>query len=149
VTNQATLAHDLLAALGHPIGRLAEEKVSGTIPAWHTATAWIAAWDIEQLVVLRALWHHTRVRRVGQVAGDPVHRAHTAALAGEATAAGVPIADQLLAGWAGAEPVALRTLQLAFSRETSRAQRAYWKHGEKARRDHRTHGERAITHLIC
>jgi putative transposase len=40
----------------------------------------------------------------------------------------------------------LRTLQLAFSRETSRAQRAYWKHGEKALRDHRTYGERAITH---
>jgi hypothetical protein len=78
-----------------------------------------------------------------------VHRARTAALAGEATAAGVPIADHLLAGWAGAESVALRTLQLAFSRETSRAQRAYWKHGEKARRDHRTYGERAITHLIC
>jgi putative transposase len=41
-----------------------------------------------------------------------VHRARTAALAREATAAGVPIADHLLAGWAGAEPVALRTLQL-------------------------------------
>jgi hypothetical protein len=71
------LGQDLLHALGRPISRLATERVSGATPAWHAATAWIAAGDVDRLIVLRAhrltpstweqlleLWRCTGVRLV-------------------------------------------------------------------------------------
>jgi hypothetical protein len=36
------------------------------------------------------------------------------------TAAGVPIAAELMSGWAGAQPVVLRTLYRAFAAEVTR-----------------------------
>ena len=53
-SSPAALACDLLAALGRPVTRLAEEHVSGTAPAWQAAAAWVAADQIGQLAVLRA-----------------------------------------------------------------------------------------------
>lgn len=51
------------------------------------------------------------------------------------SAAGVPIPEFLRQGWAGAEPVTLRTLQRAFTRALSPAERAGWSSGEQARRE--------------
>jgi hypothetical protein len=50
----SALACDVLGALGRPVTRLAEEKISGGIPAWQAAAAWVRAEQIEQVVVLRA-----------------------------------------------------------------------------------------------
>jgi len=63
-----------------------------------------------------------------------VFRARAAALAGQAQVAGLPIPEHLVSGWAGARPVALRTLQAAFAREFTPAERAAWTDGEHARR---------------
>ncbi|MDR7304495.1 DDE-type integrase/transposase/recombinase [Haloactinomyces albus] len=73
-----------------------------------------------------------------------VHRARQAAVAGHTTAAGVPIAEHLLAGWQGAAPVALRTLYAAFEREMTSAERAYWRSGHEARAERRVYGQRHI-----
>ena len=54
ISSPSALACDLLAALGRPVTRLAEEHVSGTAPAWQAAAAWVAADQIGQLAVLRA-----------------------------------------------------------------------------------------------
>ncbi|MEV4064669.1 hypothetical protein [Nonomuraea dietziae] len=62
-----------------------------------------------------------------------VHRAQTAVLAGTGQAAGAPVPEFLVAGWAGAEPVTLRTLQRAFRRELTPAQLAVWRDGEEGR----------------
>jgi hypothetical protein len=53
-SSPSALACDLLAALGRPVTRLADEHVSGTTPAWQAAAAWVAADQISQLTVLRA-----------------------------------------------------------------------------------------------
>lgn len=53
-SSPSALAYDLLAALGRPVTRLAEEHVSGVAPAWQAAAAWVAGEQISQLVVLRA-----------------------------------------------------------------------------------------------
>jgi hypothetical protein len=53
----------VLAALGRAVNRLAEERLSGEHPAWRAVEAWLAADEIEHLVVLRAhrllptVWH--------------------------------------------------------------------------------------------
>jgi hypothetical protein len=52
-SSPSALACDLLAALGRPVTRLAEEHVSGVAPAWQAAAAWVAGDQIGQLVVLR------------------------------------------------------------------------------------------------
>ncbi|MQA10038.1 MAG: hypothetical protein GEU98_16075 [Pseudonocardiaceae bacterium] len=49
-----TLAYDVLAALERPVTRLAEEKITGGVPAWQAVAAWMLAENIEQVVVLRA-----------------------------------------------------------------------------------------------
>lgn len=53
-SSTSALVCDLLAALGRPVTRLAEEHVSGVAPAWQAAAAWVAGEQIGQLVVLRA-----------------------------------------------------------------------------------------------
>jgi hypothetical protein len=53
-SSPSALACDLLAALGRPVARLAEEHISGTASAWQAAAAWIAGDQISQLAVLRA-----------------------------------------------------------------------------------------------
>lgn len=63
-----------------------------------------------------------------------VHRARQAVVDGDGTTAGAPVPDFLREGWARAAPVALRTLQSAFARELSPAERAAWKTGESGRR---------------
>ncbi|MGV9383512.1 hypothetical protein ACWDRB_47400 [Nonomuraea sp. NPDC003707] len=63
-----------------------------------------------------------------------VHRARTAAVAGDGLAAGVPVPDFLRRGWAQARPLALRTMQEAFARELRPAERAAWRDGEQGRR---------------
>ena len=50
-----------------------------------------------------------------------VHRARAAAIAGRTTVVGVPIDAELLAGWASAQPVTVRTLQRAFTQELTPA----------------------------
>ncbi|MEV0633267.1 Mu transposase C-terminal domain-containing protein [Nonomuraea wenchangensis] len=64
-----------------------------------------------------------------------VHRARAAVLDGQTSAAGVPIPEFLRQGWAGAEPVTLRTLQRTFTRALLPAERAGWSSGEQARRE--------------
>ena len=63
-----------------------------------------------------------------------VHRARAAAIAGAAMVAGVSIDTELAAGWAGAPPVTLRTLQRAFSAELTPVFVAGVTGGERARR---------------
>ncbi|WP_282696139.1 hypothetical protein [Streptomyces sp. CC208A] len=63
-----------------------------------------------------------------------VHRARQAVVDGDGTTAGAPVPDFLREGWAGAAPVALRTMQVAFNRELTPAERAAWKVGESGRR---------------
>jgi putative transposase len=63
-----------------------------------------------------------------------VFRARCAVVEGARQVAGLPIPEHLVSGWAGAEPVALRTLQAAFAREFTPAERAAWTDGEQARR---------------
>lgn len=50
----SSLAHDILAALGRPVRHLGAEKSATPALLWHAVRAWIAAEDIERLVVLRA-----------------------------------------------------------------------------------------------
>jgi putative transposase len=68
----------------------------------------------------------------GNVAG--VHRARSAVLAGRTSVAGVPIAEEFVQGWAGAAPVALRTLQRAFAKQVTPAAAAGARDGDRARR---------------
>jgi putative transposase len=63
-----------------------------------------------------------------------VFRARCAVLDGAGQVAGLTVPEHLVSGWAGAEPVALRTLQVAFARELTPAERAAWIEGEHARR---------------
>jgi putative transposase len=63
-----------------------------------------------------------------------VFRARCAVLVGAGQVAGLAVPEHLVSGWAGAEPVALRTLQVAFARELTPAERAAWIDGEHARR---------------
>ncbi|WP_433464081.1 hypothetical protein [Spirillospora sp. CA-128828] len=63
-----------------------------------------------------------------------VYRARAAAIAGRATAAGVPIDPVLLEGWAGAPPVGERSLYRAFEQELTPAFVAGVTGGERARR---------------
>jgi len=68
-----------------------------------------------------------------------VHRARTAVVAtgtgdGPVLAAGLPVPAFLIDGWAGAEPVSLRTLQESFARELTPAERAAWRSGEEGHR---------------
>jgi putative transposase len=48
--------------------------------------------------------------------------------------AGAPVPDFLVAGWAGAREVTVRTLQRAFERELTPAELAVWRTGEEGRR---------------
>jgi putative transposase len=63
-----------------------------------------------------------------------VARAREAVLAGRTDAAGVPVPQFLVAGWANERPVALRTLQRAFAEQMTPAERAYRASGEAGRR---------------
>jgi hypothetical protein len=55
----ASLAHDVLAALGRPIDRLDPEGLGSSEPAWRSAEAWLAA-DRPVVILLRA---HTLTER--------------------------------------------------------------------------------------
>ena len=74
-----------------------------------------------------------------------VHRARSAAVAGQSTAAGVQIDPELVAGWADAKPVDLRTLQRAFERELTPAFMAGAKGRGAARRAKLVYLEREAT----
>ncbi len=65
-----------------------------------------------------------------------VHRARTAVVEGACAAAGSPVPQFLVEGWAQAGAVSLRTLQEAFARELTPAARAALAEGEHARRRH-------------
>lgn len=56
ISSAATLAHDLLLALGHSLDRAGAEGATGPGSAWRAVTAWIHGDDIRHLIVLRA--HH-------------------------------------------------------------------------------------------
>ncbi|MFC9817411.1 transposase family protein [Streptomyces virginiae] len=63
-----------------------------------------------------------------------VLRARRAVTDGDGTTAGAPVPDFLAEGWAGARPVAERTLYRAFTDGLDPAERAAWKTGEAGRR---------------
>ncbi|MGW5922282.1 hypothetical protein ACWFPY_25115 [Nocardia fluminea] len=50
----AGLAHSVLRALGCAVQRISEQKISGIVPAWQAATAWVGALGLTRVVVLRA-----------------------------------------------------------------------------------------------
>ncbi|MGY5230129.1 hypothetical protein [Nocardia asiatica] len=52
--SSSALALDILAALGRPVRHLGAEKSAASAQLWHMVRAWVAAEDIERLVVLRA-----------------------------------------------------------------------------------------------
>lgn len=58
-------------------------------------------------------------------------RARSAAIAGQQEAAGVPVPDRFLQGWAGARQVNLRTLQRAFARRVTSEQRSVLRRSER------------------
>lgn len=72
-----------------------------------------------------------------------VHRARAAVIAGQASADGVPIDPELAAGWSGAQPVTVRTLQRAFAGELTPAFVAGVTSGERARRSKLVYLQRA------
>jgi putative transposase len=119
-----TTEHVRLAAAGHGVdertvwrwlGR--DEQSRPSRPEWYQLTP-----------ADREAYAHFR----GNVTA--VARAREAVLAGRADAAGVPVPEFLVAGWAQARPVALRTLQRAFAEQLTPAERAYWASGEAGRR---------------
>jgi len=59
-TSETTLAMDLMDALGHPTGRLADERIGGLETLWTAVTAWCDGATITHLVVLRAHLLSTR-----------------------------------------------------------------------------------------
>ncbi|MBN1174856.1 MAG: Mu transposase C-terminal domain-containing protein [Micromonosporaceae bacterium] len=63
-----------------------------------------------------------------------IERVRAAVLAGQPTAAGVPVPQFLIDGWGGAPAVTGRTLRRAYAREMTPAERAYWASGEAGRR---------------
>lgn len=63
-----------------------------------------------------------------------VVRAQRAVTDGDGTTAGASVPDFLAEGWAGAKPVAERTLYRAFTDGLPPAERAAWKTGEAGRR---------------
>ncbi|MEV0399432.1 transposase family protein [Actinoallomurus sp. NPDC050550] len=75
-----------------------------------------------------------------------IHRARCAAIAGQQVAAGVAIPQFLLNGWRAARPVSERTLQRAFERELTPAERAAWRSGEEGRRAASVYLTRAPAH---
>ncbi|MCK2218245.1 transposase family protein [Actinomadura sp. ATCC 31491] len=78
-------------------------------------------------------------------AAAAVHRARSAAIAGQHAAAGVPIDPVLAQGWAGAPQVDLRTLQRAFQRQLTPAFVAGVTAGQRARRANLVYLERPAT----
>jgi hypothetical protein len=50
----AAFGHDLLAALGHAVNRLGEERLASRTRSWQAAQAWMVADATDDLVVLRA-----------------------------------------------------------------------------------------------
>lgn len=114
------LAQDVLLALGHPIRRLARERISTAAPAFKAATAWIVGDVVTDLIVLRAhllspegwahliemtrctgaqliLVQHTRTLRgeLQRLLDDVAHQVtkDTAAVAGERSVAAPPEPD--------------------------------------------------------
>ncbi|MFI6536754.1 integrase core domain-containing protein [Nonomuraea sp. NPDC050547] len=71
--------------------------------------------------------------RSAATASSPAGAEHNVVGDGE-TAGGVTVPDFLRYGWAGARPLALRTLQEAFARQVTPAERAAWRTGEEGRR---------------
>jgi putative transposase len=63
-----------------------------------------------------------------------VARARAAVVTGADGVAGAPVPEFLVAGWTGARPVVLRTLQRAFAGQLTPAERAAWSEGEEGRR---------------
>lgn len=126
--------------------RLAELREAGSLTAEHirlaatghgvderTVRRWLARAD--QARASRPEWY--RLEQVDREAyayfrGNvtAMARARAAVLAGQTEAAGVPVPEFLVAGWAQARPVALRTLQRAFAQQMTPAERAYWASGE-------------------
>ncbi|MFH8560024.1 hypothetical protein [Streptomyces sp. NPDC017988] len=60
---------------------------------------------------------HVRLAALYRGNVSAVHRARQAVVDGDGTTAGAPVPDFLREGWAGAAPVALRTMQVVFNRE--------------------------------
>ena len=124
-TGALSAAHVRLAAAGHGVGErtvwrwLARGEAQGrpARPERHELTDT----DREAFAYFRG-----NVTAVG--------RARTAVVAGDERAAGVPVPQFLVEGWAGAAPVALRTLQRAFAEQMTPGERAYWASGEAGRR---------------
>ncbi len=132
------------------VARLVELREAGTLTGEHlrlaaaghgvderTVRRWLARTD-QARPVRPERYHLSEVDREayaffrGNVAA--IERARAAVLAGQATAAGVPVPEFLLAGWAGAPVVTGRTLRRAYAREMTPAERAYWTSGEAGRR---------------
>jgi putative transposase len=63
-----------------------------------------------------------------------VQRARAAVVAGAGTAAGLPVPEFLVAGWAGARQVSDRTLERAFAAGMTPAELAMWREGEEGYR---------------
>lgn len=81
-TSETTLAMDLMDALGHPTGRLADERIGGLETLWTAVTAWCDGAAITHLVVLRAHLLSTRQHERLLVLWRARHPAHGSATAG-------------------------------------------------------------------
>src|SRR6266545_1744871 len=131
-------------------GRLGELRDAGQLTAGHVRLA-AAGLGVSE----RTVWRWLGIGEEGKPTGPQeyrlsaadleafawfrgnvaaVHRARAAVVNGDGRAAGVPVPDFLCEGWAGAVPVALRTLQLMFARELSPGERLAWQRGEEGYR---------------
>ncbi|MDG4785211.1 Mu transposase C-terminal domain-containing protein [Micromonospora sp. WMMD1102] len=122
---ELTVAHVRLAAAGHGV----DER---------TVRRWLARGQRQTRPVRPERYALSEADREafayfrGNVAA--VARARATVVAGGDRAAGVPVPQFLVDGWAGAAPVALRTLQRAFAEQMTPGERAYWTTGEGGRR---------------
>ena len=124
-TGALTAAHVRLAAAGHGVGE-------------RTVWRWLARGDAQARPARpgRHELSDTDQEAFAYFRGNvtAVARARAAVAAGGDRAAGVPVPKFLLDGWAGAAPVALRTLQRAFAEQMTPGERANWTSGEAGRR---------------
>lgn len=135
------------------MARLAALRDAGRISSAHVRLA-AEGCGVSLATVRRWLREHEADRDRGRAGPDPfrlsetdreafayfrgnvaaVDRARAAVVAGERTAAGLPVPQFLAEGWAGAVPVSGRTLRRAFAQEMTPAERALWREGEEGYR---------------
>jgi putative transposase len=131
-TGSLTTAHVRLAATGLHVTERTVWRWLGAGPADTSAQPSALPESADRIYRLSAADREAYAHYRGNAAA--VHRARAPVVSGLGQAAGAPVPDFLVTGWTGAEQVTCRTLQHAFHREMTPAERAAWSQGEADRR---------------